>query len=139
MQRLFLTTLLVRDYDEAIAFYVDRLGFELRVDNTLSETKRWVVLAPHGGGQGCILLAKAEGADQVARIGSQTGGRVFLFLDADSFQRDYDAYRSRGVRFVEAPRVESYGTVAVFEDLYGNRWDLIQHTGEFELSPTHHD
>jgi catechol 2,3-dioxygenase-like lactoylglutathione lyase family enzyme len=133
MQRLFLTAVLVRDYDEAIAFYVNKLGFEVRLDTPLSDAKRWVVLAPHGGGQGCILLAKAETADQAARIGAQTGGRVFLFLDTDDFERDYAAYSARGVTFVEAPRVEEYGTVAVFEDLYGNRWDLIQHTGNFGL------
>ena len=135
MQRLFLTAVLVRDYDEAIAFYVDRLGFELRIDERLSDTKRWVVLAPHGGGQGCILLAKPEVPEQIARIGDQTAGRVFLFLDTDDFERDYRTYSNRGVRFLEAPRVEDYGTVAVFEDLYGNRWDLIQHTGYFSLGP----
>lgn len=139
MQRLFLTAVLVRDYDEAIAFYVSKLGFEVRLDNKLSEAKRWVVLAPNGGGQGCILLAKAEGKAQSARIGSQTGGRVFLFLDTDDFTRDFETYRARGVRFIEPPRVEPYGTVAVFEDLYGNRWDLIQHTGEFGLTPTRKD
>ena len=133
MQRLFLTAVLVRDYDEAIAFYVNKLGFEVRVDTPLSETKRWVVLAPHGGGQGCILLARAETTDQADRIGSQTGSRVFLFLDTDDFQRDYETYTVRGVTFVEAPRVEDYGTVAVFEDLYGNRWDLIEHSGHFGL------
>jgi len=133
MQRLFLTTVLVRDYDEAIAFYVDKLGFEVRLDTPLSETKRWVVLAPHGGGQGCILLAKAETRDQADHIGSQTGGRVFLFLDTDDFQRDYETYSARGVTFIEAPRIEEYGTVAVFEDLYGNRWDLIEHSGNFGL------
>ena len=131
MQRLFLTAVLVRDYDEAIDFYVDKLGFEVRLDTRLSDRKRWVVLAPHGGGQGGILLAKAETPDQGDRIGSQTGGRVFLFLDTDDFRRDYDTYTARGVAFVEAPRVEPYGTVAVFEDLYGNRWDLIEHSGEF--------
>jgi len=136
MQRLFLTAVLVRDYDEAIAFYVEKLGFEVRLDTPLSDTKRWVVLAPNGGGQGCILLAKAETPGQADRIGSQTGGRVFLFLDTDDFQRDYDTYLARGVTFVEAPRVEAYGTVAVFEDLYGNRWDLIEHTGDFGLEPS---
>lgn len=95
MQRLFLTAVLVRDYDEAIAFYVIKLGFEVRLDTALSETKRWVVLAPHGGGQGCILLAKAETKDQIDRIGSQTGGRVFLFLDTDDFQRDFENYTAR--------------------------------------------
>ena len=135
MQRLFLTAVMVRDYDEAIAFCVDKLGFEVRSDTPLSDSKRWVVLAPHGGGQGCILLAKAASDEQAARIGNQTGGRVFLFLGTDDFERDYQTYRDRGVCFVEAPRVEEYGMVAVLEDLYGNRWDLIQHTGEFGLAP----
>ncbi len=133
MQRLFLTAVLVRDYDEAIAFYADKLDFEVRIDTPLSPAKRWLVMAPPGGGQGCILLAKAESEAQAARIGSQTGGRVFLFLDTDDFERDYRLYLERGVRFVEAPRIEPYGTVAVFEDLYGNRWDLIQHSGYFGL------
>lgn len=133
MQRLFLTAVLVRDYDEAIDFYVGKLGFEIRVDEAVTEKKRWVVLAPHGGGQGCILLARPEAPEQIALIGQQTAGRVFLFLDTDNFRRDYDAYTSRGVRFIESPREEVYGTVAVFEDLYGNRWDLIQHTGYFGL------
>lgn len=127
MQRLFLTAVLVREYDEAIAFYREALGFDVRHDTWLSDTKRWVVVAPPGGQAG-ILLAKAVTPEQVARIGSQTGGRVFLFLETDDFERDYDRYRARGVRFVEAPRVAAYGTVAVFEDLYGNRWDLIEHT-----------
>ncbi len=135
MQRLFLTAVLVRDYDEAIAFYVEKLGFEVRVDNRLSDTKRWVVLAPQGGGQGCILLAKPEAPEQIVRIGDQTAGRVFLFLDTDDFERDYRTYRDRGVHFVEPPRIEEYGTVAVFEDLYDNRWDLVQHTGYFGLEP----
>ncbi len=103
MQRLFLTALLMRDYDEAITFYVNKLGFEVRLDTVLSETKRWVVLAPCGGGQGCILLAKAETKDQDDYIGNQTGGRVFLFLDTDDFQRDYDTYTARGVTFAEPP------------------------------------
>jgi catechol 2,3-dioxygenase-like lactoylglutathione lyase family enzyme len=133
MQRLFLTAVLVRDYDEAIAFYVNKLGFEVRLDIPLSEIKRWVVLAPKGGRQGCILLAKADSPDQADRVGSQTGGRVFLFLDTDDFYRDFDAYSAHGVIFVEQPRVEAYGTVAVFEDLYGNRWDLIEHIGDFGL------
>jgi catechol 2,3-dioxygenase-like lactoylglutathione lyase family enzyme len=136
MQRLFLSSILVCDYDEAIAFYVEKLGFEVRLDTPLSETRRWVVLAPHGGGQGCILLAKAETKDQIDRIGNQTGGRVFLFLDTDNFERDYQAYTARGVTFVELPRIEEYGTVSVLEDLYGNRWDLIQHTGNFGIHPT---
>lgn len=133
MQRLFLTAVLVHDYDEAVAFYVNKLGFEVRLDTPLSDGKRWIVLAPHGGGQGCILLAKADNPDQVDRIGSQTGGRVFLFLDTDDFERDYKNYITNGVKFVEEPRVEPYGTVAVFEDLYGNRWDLIEHSQNFGL------
>ncbi len=133
MQRLFLTAVLVHDYDEAVAFYVNKLGFEVRLDTPLSDGKRWVVLAPHGGGLGCILLAKANNPDQVDRIGSQTGGRVFLFLDTDDFERDYKNYITNGVKFVEEPRVEPYGTVAVFEDLYGNRWDLIEHSQNFGL------
>ena len=131
MQRLFLTALLVRDYDEAIAFYVDMLGFEVREDSRLSEAKRWVVLAPQGGGHGCILLAKAATEEQADHIGNQTGGRVFLFLETDDFERDFAAYTARGVRFVEAPRREDYGTVGVFEDLYGNRWDLVEHRAGF--------
>jgi catechol 2,3-dioxygenase-like lactoylglutathione lyase family enzyme len=133
-QQLFLTAVLVRDYDEAIAFYVEKLGFEVRLDNILSPIKRWVVLAPAGGGKGCILLAKPENERQTLAIGNQTGGRVFLFLDTDDFERDYAAYQQRGVNFVEPPRVEDYGTVAVFEDLYGNKWDLIQHTASSGMS-----
>ncbi len=124
-QRLTLTSVVVRNYDEAIAFYVGQLGFELRSDVHLSERKRWVVVAPPGGGDAGILLAQARGAKQEEAVGNQTGGRVFLFLETDDFERDYQNYRARGVRFVESPRVEEYGTVAVFEDLYGNKWDLI--------------
>ncbi len=133
MQRLFLTAVLVKDYDEAKTFYIEKLGFEVRLDTPLSVSKRWVVLAPSGGGQGCILLAKADSKEQFEHIGNQTGGRVFLFLDTDNFQRDYEKYLAAGVNFIEAPRIEEYGTVAVFEDLYDNRWDLIQHTGYFGL------
>jgi catechol 2,3-dioxygenase-like lactoylglutathione lyase family enzyme len=124
-QRLVLTSLVVKDYDEAISFFIERLGFELRSDKALSETKRWVVVAPAGGGDAGILLAKATSERQAASIGEQSGGRVFLFLETDDFERDYRDYCARGVRFVEGPRVEAYGSVAVFEDLYGNRWDLI--------------
>ena len=127
-QRLSLTALLVSDYDEAIAFYVGKLGFELREDMPLASEKRWVVVAPHGASSG-LLLAYAVGDRQNSAIGDQSGGRVFLFLETDDFMRDYPAYTERGVRFVEAPRHEPYGTVAVFEDLYGNRWDLIQPAG----------
>lgn len=124
-QRLGLTALLVPDYDEAIAFYVGALGFELREDRMLSAEKRWVVVAPRGTAGG-LLLARAVGARQRRAIGDQSGGRVFLFLETDDFARDHRAYADRGVRFVEAPRHEPYGIVAVFEDPYGNRWDLIQ-------------
>ena len=116
--------LVVRDYDEAIAFYVGVLGLELVEDTPLGPAKRWVVVGSGGGAR--LLLAQAAGPAQVDRIGDQTGGRVFLFLDTDDFARDHAAYRARGVRFVEGPRTEAYGTVAVFEDLYGNRWDLIE-------------
>lgn len=124
-QRLTLTSLLVADYDPAIAFFVDVLGFELREDTALGDGKRWVVVAPSGNGSG-LLLARAVGDEQVSAVGNQSGGRVFLFLETDDFARDYHAYTQRGVRFVEQPRHEPYGIVAVFEDLYGNRWDLIQ-------------
>lgn len=134
---LILTTLLVRDYDEALAFYTGKLGFELREDKPLSPTKRWVVVAPPAGGDRAgvagILLARADGERQAARIGDQTGGRVFLFLETDDFARDYAAFRASGVRFVREPVTEPYGTVAVFEDLYGNLWDLIQHTAPAAL------
>ncbi len=126
-QHLGLTALVVRDYDEAIDFYVGTLGFELVEDEYQpAQDKRWVVVAPPGSSESQLLLARAVGDEQSSRIGNQTGGRVFLFLYTDDFQRDYEAYRSRGVRFVREPKTEGYGTVAVFEDLYGNRWDLIQ-------------
>lgn len=125
MRRLSLVSLLVADYDEAIAFFVGRLGFELREDVPLARDKRWVVAAPAAGGTG-LLLARAVGEQQRARIGDQTGGRVFLFVETDDFARDHAAWTAAGVRFVEPPRREPYGTVAVFEDLSGNRWDLIE-------------
>lgn len=124
-QHLGLIAILVADYDKALAFYIGKLGFELREDTTLSPTKRWVVVAPPGGQSG-LLLARAADEAQRAMIGQQGGGRVFLFLETDDFTRDHTAYVGRGVTFVEAPRSEPYGTVAVFEDLYGNRWDLIE-------------
>jgi catechol 2,3-dioxygenase-like lactoylglutathione lyase family enzyme len=123
-QRLSLAALLVRDYDEAIAFYVDKLGFQLTADQDQGGGKRWVVVTPSGGEAG-LLLAKAANAEQTARVGDQTGGRVFLFLRTDDFPRDHAAMLAAGVRFLESPRHEPYGSVAVFEDLYGNRWDLI--------------
>jgi predicted enzyme related to lactoylglutathione lyase len=127
-QHLSLTAVVVRDYDEAIAFFVGRLGFELREDARLDKEKRWVVVAPPGSTESGILLAKAANQSQSQAIGNQSGGRVFLFLATDDFNRDYEAFRKRGVKFLEEPRREPYGTVAVFEDLYGNRWDLIERT-----------
>jgi catechol 2,3-dioxygenase-like lactoylglutathione lyase family enzyme len=118
--------LLVRDYDEALSYYHGTLGFGLVEDSDLGGGKRWVVVAPTGSNETRLLLARAASDAQAARIGDQTGGRVFLFLQTDDFWRDYEALRARGVRFCENPREEAYGTVAVFEDIYGNRWDLLQ-------------
>lgn len=123
--RINLTTLLVRDYDEAIGFYVGKLGFALTADTEQGGGKRWVVVSPTGGGSG-LLLAKATDPKQAARIGDQTGGRVFLFLQTDDFDGDHARMQAAGVRFLEPPRHEPYGVVAVFEDLYGNTWDLIE-------------
>jgi catechol 2,3-dioxygenase-like lactoylglutathione lyase family enzyme len=126
-QHLALTAIVVKDYDEAIRFYVDVLGFELVEDSLVSgQRKRWVVVAPPGATESALLLAKAVGDEQISRIGNQTGGRVFLFLHTDDFWRDYDRYKSAGVEFIRGPTEEPYGRVAVFEDLYGNRWDLIE-------------
>ncbi len=126
-QSLGLTALLVRDYDEALSFYVGTLGFILVEDTVIAaQDKRWVVIAPAGAGESRLLLARAASPEQVARIGNQTGGRVFLFLHTDDFWRDYKAYRAKGVVFVRDPKAESYGMVAVFKDLYGNLWDLLQ-------------
>lgn len=119
-------TLVVRDYDEAIAFYTGPLGFRLIEDTDLGAGKRWVTVAPPGSHGTRLLLAEAAAPEQTARIGDQAGGRVFLFLHTDDFWRDHGAFVAGGVRFLEAPREEPYGTVAVFEDLYGNRWDLLQ-------------
>ena len=127
--RLAVTTVKVLDQDEALDFYVGKLGFELIEDTRLSDTKRWILVAPPGSKEMRLLLAKADNPEQKTRVGNQTGGRVFLFLHTDDFRRDYDAYRTKGVRFLEAPRDESYGTVAVFVDLYGNKWDLIERRG----------
>jgi catechol 2,3-dioxygenase-like lactoylglutathione lyase family enzyme len=127
-QRIGLVTVVVRDYDEAIAYYTGTLGFALIEDTVLGLDKRWVVVAPDGTVGTGLLLAKAVGDEQNRAVGHQTGGRVFLFLHTDDFRRDHAAYRQRGVHFVEEPRREPYGTVAVFEDLYGNRWDLIEMT-----------
>ena len=125
-QHLGTICLLVRDYDEAKAWYIDKLDFELVEDTPLGDGKRWVLLAPPGSQETRLLLACASGPEQAARIGDQAGGRVFLFLHTDDFWRDYRAYQARGVTFCEEPRHEGYGIVAVFEDLYGNRWDLLQ-------------
>lgn len=117
--------LVVRDHDEAITFYTEKLGFTLVEDKPI-ENKRWVLVAPRGQNSPSLLLARATTPEQESRIGNQTGGRVFLFLHTDDFQRDYRDFTARGVRFVRPPKEESYGTVAVFEDLYGNLWDLLQ-------------
>ncbi len=120
------TALLVRDYDEALAFFIGKLSFVLLEDTKLSDGKRWVTIAPCRTDGACLLLAKAAGPEQEACIGRQSGGRVFLFLHTDDFWRDYRSMIKAGVRFTEQPRQERYGTVAVFEDLYGNRWDLLE-------------
>ncbi len=126
-QSLALVSLVVRDYDEALRFFVGQLGFALVEDSYVAaQDKRWVVVAPPGAGGCRLLLARASTPGQQARIGDQTGGRVFLFLATDDFWRDYENYRAKGVEFVRPPREESYGTVAVFRDLYGNLWDLVQ-------------
>lgn len=116
---------LVRDYDEAITFFTDKLGFDLIEDTKLNETKRWVLVCPRGGGS-ALLLAKADSSEQAQAIGNQTGGRVFLFLHTDDFWRDFNIMQERGVEFLEDPREEAYGMVVVFKDLYGNKWDLLQ-------------
>lgn len=123
--RIALITLVVRDYDEAIAFYVGKLSFTL-IEDSPQGPKRWVVIAPPEGNGARLLVARADTPEQAARIGDQTGGRVFLFLETDDFDRDFQAFSAGGVRFLEAPRHEPYGKVAVFEDLYGNRFDLIE-------------
>ncbi|GAA1225011.1 VOC family protein [Kitasatospora nipponensis] len=127
MSMITLTALLVRDYDEAIAFYTGALGFELREDSPRADGGRWVVVAPRGAGPGGgLLLARPGRPEQQARIGDQTGGRVGWFLQTEDFAGDHRRMVAAGVHFVEEPRHEPYGTVAVFEDLYGNRWDLIE-------------
>ena len=118
--------LVVANYDDAIKFYTEKLNFTLLEDTKLSETKRWVMVAPPGNGQCCLLLAQAATEEQKSRVGNQTGGRVFLFLYTDDFWRDYNAMLAKQINFVRPPEEQPYGTVAVFEDLYGNLWDFIQ-------------
>lgn len=128
-QRLAQIALVVKDYDEAIKYYTEVLAFELVEDTQLSETKRWVVVSPQGSD--CrLLLAQASNDQQLNSVGNQTGGRVFLFLHTDDFWRDFNNYTSKKVQFVREPVKEAYGTVAVFEDIYGNLWDLIEPTTE---------
>jgi catechol 2,3-dioxygenase-like lactoylglutathione lyase family enzyme len=125
-QQLTMLALVVHDYDEALAFYVGKLGFDLIDDSPVpAQNKRWVVVSPPGS---CahLLLARAASDEQTSRVGNQTGGRVFLFLHTDDFQRDYQRYRDEGIEFVRGPVQEPYGMVAVFRDLYGNLWDLIE-------------
>jgi len=125
-QSIIQIALLVEDYDEAINFYVNKLNFSLIEDTVLSLHKRWVLVRPPGISETCLLLAKAADSTQKSAIGNQSGGRVFLFLQTDNFQRDYRGMLSKGIVFVREPVTETYGTVAVFKDLYGNLWDLIQ-------------
>ena len=126
IQQIAHIAIVVNDYDEAIRFYTQQLNFTLVEDTKLSEQKRWVLVAPPGS-NGCkLLLAKAANEQQQSRVGNQTGGRVFLFLHTDDFWRDYNAYVNKGINFLREPVKEPYGTVAVFEDLYGNLWDLIE-------------
>jgi catechol 2,3-dioxygenase-like lactoylglutathione lyase family enzyme len=128
-QRIALSTIVVGDYDEAIDFFVQKLGFLLVEDTFIeAENKRWVVVAPCGSSEAAMLLAKASSRDQVDVIGNQTGGRVAFFLYTDDFWRDYEAYRSKGIKFIRDPIEQSYGTVAVFEDICGNHWDLLEQT-----------
>jgi catechol 2,3-dioxygenase-like lactoylglutathione lyase family enzyme len=130
-QSIGLVALVVRDYDEAVQYFVDTLGFELIEDTYVpDQDKRWVVVAPHGSKESRLLLARAVGEQQLSRVGNQTGGRVFLFLRTDNFWRDYASFVAKGVLFVREPKEEPYGTVAVFQDLYGNLWDLVQYVQE---------
>jgi catechol 2,3-dioxygenase-like lactoylglutathione lyase family enzyme len=125
-QRIAHVALVVDDYDKAIEFYTKKLEFQLLEDTALNDGKRWVLVAPAGAAECSLLLAKAANDRQSASVGNQTGGRVFLFLFTDDFRRDYEKYKARDVKFVRDPQQFEYGTVAVFEDLYGNTWDLIE-------------
>lgn len=129
-QQIAQFSVVVRDYDEAVSFYVGKLGFERLEDTDLGGGKRWVRVRPAGSTGSGILLARAVSEEQITRIGNQTGGRVFIFLETDDFRRDYGDLVARGVRFIRPPTTEAYGTVAVFEDLYGNRFDLIERSAE---------
>lgn len=129
-QRIGHITIVVEDYDKAIEFYTKKLHFTLVEDSILSETKRWVLVAPKGSSDCCLLLAKATNDEQHTRIGNQTGGRVFLFLYTDNFKKDYQNLQDQGITIVRGPVIETWGTVAVFEDLYGNLWDLIEPSAE---------
>jgi len=125
-QRIAHVALVVKDYDEAIDFYTNKLDFQLLEDTKLSEEKRWVIIAPKGAKECALLLAKAANEEQLKSVGNQAGGRVFLFLFTDNFSRDYEKLKERNVKFVREPQEYDYGRVAVFEDLYGNMWDLLQ-------------
>ena len=125
-QHIAYIALVVEDYDDAIAFYTQKIGFELIEDTKLSKEKRWVLVKPKGATETAILLAKAANTEQESRIGNQTGGRVFMFLFTDNFWRDYHLLLEKGVKFVREPKEEVYATVAVFADLYGNQWDLLE-------------
>ncbi len=133
-RRIAHIALLVEDYDEAIQFYTKKLNFTLVEDTVLSETKRWVLIAPSASAECCLLLAKAANEEQSSRVGNQTGGRVFLFLHTDNFQRDYQNLQNNNIKIVREPVVETWGRVAVFEDLYGNLWDLIENSNQEELN-----
>jgi catechol 2,3-dioxygenase-like lactoylglutathione lyase family enzyme len=125
-QSIIHIALLVHNYDDAIHFYTNKLQFTLVEDTHLPDGKRWVLIQPPGAGGCCLLLAKAVNDQQLAAVGNQSGGRVFLFLETDDFYRDHDQMKANRIQFVREPKTESYGTVAVFKDLYGNLWDLIQ-------------
>lgn len=125
-QRIAHIALVVKDYDEAIQFYTEKLDFELLEDTKIDELKRWVVIAPPGAKECCLLLARAANEQQLASVGNQTGGRVFLFLFTDDFWRDYNKMIEKEIKFIRPPKEEPYGMVAVFEDLYGNMWDLLE-------------
>jgi len=125
-QRLAHIAIVVNDYDQAIKFYTGKLHFDLVEDTQLSETKRWVLVRPKGGDSTCLLLAKAASEEQLSRVGNQTGGRVFLFLHTDNFERDYQNLLDHQIEIVRQPQREKYGTVAVFKDIYGNLWDMIE-------------